>query len=317
MGRVLVTGGWGLIGSALVERLVTLGEQVTVFDSRAGGPPSHSAVSVDAIRWLRGNVHCSSDVDRIGGDSWDTVYHLAAQTDIRMSTRDPERDFEVNAVGTLRILQWARSVGVRRFVYPSTVAVYDPGSVMPLSESARVTPTSPYGASKLAGEALARAWGRTYDLEVVVVRLFNAYGPGMSKYVIHDLVRKLQADPRKLTILGTGKQVRDYLHVSDVASALELVARKAPRDELYNLGSGEPIRITDLADRIIAAMGLQNVEKVFTGESWPGDIPVWYADSSRLRGLGWSPQVSLQQGLLETVRWLRDHPQRADDRNAH
>ena len=255
----------------------------------------------------------TGDLDRLGGRAWDIVYHLAAQTDVRASSEDPVHDFEVNALGTLRVLEWARTHGVRRFIYPSTVAVYDPEAKMPITEVALVAPTSPYGASKLAGEGLALAWGRTYGLEAVVLRLFNAYGPGMSRYVIHDLVRKLELNPAELTILGTGEQVRDYVHVRDVAAALDLAGRKAPADSIFNVGSGQPIRITDLADRIIEAMDLGGVKKVFTGESWPGDIPAWYADASRLRGFGWRPRVSLEEGLAETVSWLREHPGPARD----
>ncbi|MFQ5718257.1 MAG: NAD-dependent epimerase/dehydratase family protein [Acidobacteriota bacterium] len=306
MRDVLVTGGCGLVGSAVVRRLCAAGRDVTVFDR------PDLAIDLltgeESIHRVTGDVRVPGDLARLSDGDWDLVFHLAAQTDVRASTQDPVVDFEVNAVGTLQVLEWARAHGVRRFIYPSTVAVYDPGADMPLAETARVAPTSPYGASKLAGESLARAWGRTYGLEVVIVRLFNAYGPGMTKYVIHDLVRKLEADPHRLTVLGTGEQIRDYLHVRDVAAALDLVASRASPDSVFNLGSGQPVRIADLARMIVQVMDLADVEVVFTGASWPGDIKEWYADPARLRELGWEPEVSLGDGLAETVAWMRAHP---------
>jgi len=191
------------------------------------------------------------------------------------------------------------------------VAVYAPGAPMPLHETAPIAPSSPYGASKLAGEALTLAWGSTFGLEVVVLRLFNIYGPGMNKYVIHDLVRKLQSDPSRLEVLGSGEQIRDYVHVRDAAEALLCAARGAAPGSILNLGSGVPIRIRDLAQSIVDVMGLRGIPLEFTGKSWAGDIDAWVADASRLRALGWQPHTALEAGLAETVAWLQAHPARS------
>ncbi|MFQ5767330.1 MAG: NAD-dependent epimerase/dehydratase family protein [Acidobacteriota bacterium] len=306
-GRVLVTGGRGLVGVPLVRRLLESGLQVTVLDD--GSCASRLALmDVPGIRWVKGDVRNRVDLAGLGAGPWSAVYHLAARASVPASVQDPRLDFAVNAGGTLELLEWAREAGVERFVYPSTVAVYDRGAALPLKETSPVGPSSPYGASKLAGEGLVLAWGRTYGLEVVVLRLFNVYGPGMAKYVIHDLVRKLQRNPWDLEILGNGEQVRDYVHVQDAVSAFILAAGSAPSGSILNLGSGEPVRIGDLADAIIKAMGLQDVRKRFTGQSWAGDIDAWYADNTRLKGLGWKPEVSLRHGLQEAVAWLMDHP---------
>jgi UDP-glucose 4-epimerase len=307
--RVVVTGGFGLLGAPLVRRLAAEGCEVAVFDDGSCGRPDDLA-GLDGVRRVDGDVRRPADFRRLGPGPWDTMHHLAAQANVPASVADPATDFEINARGTLNALEWTRANGVRRFVYPSTVAVYDPGSPMPLSETAPLAPSSPYGASKLAGESLARAWGRTYGLEVVVLRLFNVYGPRMNKYVIHDLVRKLEANPAALTILGTGEQVRDYVFVEDAVDAFLLAMSKVAPGAILNLGSGEPVRIRDLAVLIAEAMGLRDVRMNFTGETWPGDIQRWYANASHLRGLGWAPRIGLREGLGQTVSWLLAHPGR-------
>jgi UDP-glucose 4-epimerase len=176
---------------------------------------------------------------------------------------------------------------------------------MPLEESAPLGPSSPYGASKLAGEAVVQAHGHSYGLRTVALRLFNIYGLGMTKYVIHDLTRKLLANPRELEILGDGGQVRDYLHAEDAAGAFILAAAGARPGEIINLGSGEPIRIRDLATRIIQAMGLKDVRTSYTGQSWPGDIREWYSATERMRELGFRQTITLEEGLRGVVADLQ------------
>ena len=302
-GRVLVTGGLGLVGSALARQLVEDGNEVVILDDGSSALPSRRD-GVAGARLLRGSVVRTSDLVALPDGSWDTVYHLAAQADVARSVREPLVDFNINALGTLNILEWCRARQVGRFVYASTVAVYDPTARKPIREDSALAPSSPYGASKLAGEALVTAYHRSYGLSTCVLRLFNVYGPGMTKYVIYDLIRKLQENSRRLEILGTGEQVRDYVYVQDAVAGFMTAARKSEPGTIMNMGSGVGIRISDLADEIINSMGLAGVQKMFTGSSWAGDIDAWYADSSRLRSLGWAPDVNLQEGLAATVASL-------------
>jgi UDP-glucose 4-epimerase len=302
--RVLVTGGLGLVGAPLVRWLSAQGYAVVVFDDESTGR-REAVDSIPNVEVVRGDVSRRTDLNRLETGEWESVYHLAAQANVPASVADPVRDFQVNGLGTLHVLEWARKQRIGCLVYASTVAVYAPDSSMPVTEDAPLGPSSPYGASKLAGEALFRAHGRSYGLRTVILRLFNIYGPGMTKYVIHDLVRKLLANPRELVILGDGGQVRDYLHVSDAARAFMLAAAHARSGEIINLGSGVPVRIDELADRIIDAMGLEDVCKSYTGSSWPGDVRAWYADTRRMRELGFEPQIRLKEGLADVVADLR------------
>ena len=301
--RILVTGGLGLVGSALASRLAEDGQEVVVLDDGSSALPGNRE-GIPGTRLVQGDLSRAVDLEVLPEGPWAAVYHLAAQADVPRSVREPLVDFRANALGTMHLLEWCRSRQVDRFVYASTVAVYDPGVSKPIREDALLSPSSPYGASKLAGEALVTAFHRTYGLSTCVLRLFNVYGPGMTKYVIHDLIRKLQSDPGRLEILGTGEQVRDYVYVADAVAGFMTAARRAEPGAVLNLGSGQGIRIADLADEIIHAMGLTGVGKEFTGSSWAGDIDAWYADPSRLKALGWSPATSLQDGLAATVASL-------------
>ena len=302
-GRTLVTGGLGLVGSALARKLEREGHEVVVLDD-ASSALARCRDGIPGTLLHRGDVAQANDLAGLPDGPWDVVYHLAAQADVPRSVREPLADFRANALGTLNLLEWCRSRQVGRFVYASTVAVYDPSAMKPIREDAPLAPSSPYGASKLAGEAMVTAYQRTYGLSTCVLRLFNVYGPGMSKYVIHDLIRKLQKDSHTLEILGTGEQVRDYVYVEDAVAGFMAAAERSEPGAVMNLGSGQGIRIADLADEISRAMGLTGVQKVFTGTSWAGDIDAWYADASRLHALGWAPATSLQEGLVATVASL-------------
>jgi UDP-glucose 4-epimerase len=301
--RILVTGGLGLVGSALAGRLVEAGHEVVVLDDGSSALPGNRN-GIPGTHLQRGDLSRPGDLETLPEGPWAAVYHLAAQADVPRSVREPMVDFRANALGTMNLLEWCRARQVDRFVYASTVAVYDPGVSKPIREDALLSPSSPYGASKLAGEALVTAYHRTYGLSTCVLRLFNVYGPGMTKYVIHDLIRKLQKDPHRLEILGTGEQVRDYVYVGDAVAGFMAAAERGEPGAVMNLGSGQGIRITDLADEIIQAMGLGGVSKAFTGSSWAGDIDAWYADASRLQALGWAPATSLEEGLAATVASL-------------
>jgi nucleoside-diphosphate-sugar epimerase len=177
---------------------------------------------------------------------------------------------------------------------------------LPLCETAYVRPTSPYAAGKVAGEAYCAAYHRSYNIDVRVARLFSVYGIGMTKFVIHDLIRKIQRNPRRIEIRGDGEQIRDYLYIDDAVRGLVHIAEHGEAGQDYNLASGVPVRLLDLALQIAALMGYPEIEIVPTGELSPGDVPKWYADISKIRRIGFTPQVSFDEGLLRTIRYLSD-----------
>ena len=305
----LVTGGAGFIGAHLSAQLQRQGWHVIILDDLSEGSRANLRfLNVDADLVVA-DVAEKTAWDALTGCAVDTIFHLAGQANVPKSVQDPLFDFHTNVLGTLNALEFARREQVRKVLFASTVSVYAPDVAMPITEDRPTRASSPYGASKAAGENYCTAYAKSYDLDITVFRLFNVFGPLMTKYVIHDLVRKLQADPHRLVILGDGSQVRDYLYVDDAARAFLLAAERGQPGAVCNLGSGIPVRISDLAQHVIAEMGLDGVEVEYTMASWPGDINAWYADITRLRELGFCPTVFWQEGLGRTVRFLLDYPQ--------
>jgi UDP-glucose 4-epimerase len=190
----------------------------------------------------------------------------------------------------------------------SSRPVFDPCNALPLSERAFTRPSSPYAAGKLAGEAYCHAYHRCYELDVRIARLFSVYGIGMFRFAIHDIVRKIQQNPREITILGDGSQVRDYLFIDDAVRGLTTIATVGEAGEEYNLASGVPVTLIDLARRIATCMGCPDLTIRTSGRSFPGDTPRWYADISKIRRLGFEPRVDLGSGLERTIAWLVQQP---------
>jgi UDP-glucose 4-epimerase len=293
--RAIVTGASGFIGSALVLHLLKRNVEVIAVDCRPVTLPCASHV-ID----LRASGTLNSLLDKSC-----VVFHMAARADVGESVSDPSGDFENNILATFEILESVRKAGCR-MVYPSTASVFDSMNELPLHETAYVKPTSPYAAGKAAGEAYCAAYHRSYDIDVRVARMFSVYGVGMKRFVIHDLIHKIQLDPQHIEIRGDGEQIRDYLYIDDVVRGLVYIAEHGEAGQDYNLASGVPVRLLDLAQRIAVLMGYPKIEIVPTGEPSPGDVPKWYADVSKIRRIGFNPKVSFEEGLLRTIRYLSE-----------
>jgi UDP-glucose 4-epimerase len=302
--RVLVTGGAGFIGSALCRHLAASVDKVVVLDDFSSGR-AENLEGVD-VEFQHGSILDESLVERLVSNV-DVVFHLACKG-VRHSIHDPVGNHEVNATGTLIMLEASLRSKVRRFVYTSTSEVYGTALQVPMPESHPTYPHTVYGGSKLAGEAYTRAYHRAYGLEAVVVRPFNAYGPrshheGDSGEVIPKfLVRAMNALPP--IIFGDGSQTRDFTYVEDTAAGIALAAEsEAVVGETVNLGSGSEVRIDDLADIILEAVGREQMEPVNT-EVRPGDVHRLLADSSRAKEImGWEPVVNLDEGIQKLLNW--------------
>ncbi|HYL78867.1 MAG TPA: NAD-dependent epimerase/dehydratase family protein [Bryobacteraceae bacterium] len=293
----LVTGGAGFIGSELVSQLVAAGWRVTVIDNLATG------------RWE--NLDGLDGVERLTQDIRDlpelpdcsVVFHLAC-LGVRHSIRAPRETHEVNATGTLAVLEAARSAGVQRFVYVSSSDVYGSAQCVPMTEQHPTFPSTAYGASKLAGEAYARAYNLSYGLPTVVVRPFNTYGPrchheGDSGEVIPKFLLRAQAGC-PLVIFGDGEQTRDFTYVSDTAQGILQAGICADAvGRTFNLGSGREVSINTLAR---LAKGVRIVHE----PSRPGDITRLVADATLARELlGFESRVKLEDGLERLRAWYR------------
>lgn len=294
MRRAVVTGAGGFIGGRLVAYLAEAGWEVLGVGREPASGWAFPAATVDLQE-----PHALDEYL----DKETVLFHMAASADVASSVADPRQDFGDTLLTLFEVLESARRTGCR-LIYPSTASIFDPSNPMPVAETAYVRPSSPYGAAKVAGEAYCAAYYRSYGLDIRVARLFCAYGVGMTRFAIHDIIRKIQGGPGRIELLGDGKQVRDYLYIDDVVRGLVAIAARGLPGEDYNLASGEPVRIADLARTIARLMGQSQIEVVPTGQSFPGDTPRWYADITKIRGIGFRPEVGLEEGLRRTIDWV-------------
>lgn len=239
----------------------------------------------------------------------DVVFHLAADTGTKetsMGFKDPFAEMSINAKGSVNILKCVMDCNPSaNIVFASSAAVYGEPKYIPVDEKHPTEPVSPYGISKLAGEKYMSAYFREFGVKSVAARIFNTYGPRQSRYVIHDLIKKLGINQNELEILGTGTTIRDYAYVSDTVEALILIAEKGKYGEIYNVAGGNPTSIENLANLILRELNLTEKTKIkYTGASWKGDISKMIADITKIRQLGYEPKVNLETGLKYTLNWF-------------
>jgi UDP-glucose 4-epimerase len=294
---VLVTGGAGFIGSHLVDRLVAAGARVRVLDNLQAGSEANLSAVRGRIDLRVADLRDPAAVDAaVRGCA--VVFHIGANASVPASVDDRGYDFATNALGTFHVADAAVRHGVRRIVQASTAAVYGPPQYTPVDERHPLDPISPYGASKLAADRLLFAYAPIFGFEVALVRIFNTYGPRQPRYVAYDLMMKLARDPKRLEVLGSGEQRRDYCYIADMVEALVLAAETpAPEPLVLNVSGGRTVSIRELVDLILAALELRDTEVVYGLPSWKGDIEVLSGDIRRISALGWRPTVTLEEGL--------------------
>jgi len=257
--EVLVTGGAGFIASHLVDILVEKGATVTALDNLKDGKIENLEESKDKICFKKMDVRDYEGLQNIFKEKEiEIIFHFAANANVPYSVKDPKYDFETNAFGTFNILKSCVDNDIEKVIYASSAAVYGEPEYTPIDEIHPLNPISPYGASKLAGEKLGFAYYHTYGIPFVSMRIFNTYGPRQPRYVMFDFLKKLKNNPKKLEVLGTGEQIRDYCYVADMAKVFLLAAEnEAAVGEAFNIAGGNPISIKELAELMVRIMGLE------------------------------------------------------------
>jgi UDP-glucose 4-epimerase len=300
--QVVVTGGAGFIGSNLCRTLLEQGAKVTAYDNLYSGKIEFIEDLTDkGLNFVQEDIRDAAALEKATKNS-EVIFHLAAQTSVPFSMENPEEDSEINVVGTLNVLEAARKAGAR-VVFSSSAAVYGNPEKKPTPETYPAHPIAFYGLSKLLGENCCRFYQEIYGLEVVMLRIFNVYGPKCHG-VIYDFLDKLQKTPDKLEVLGTGRQSRDFIYISDMVNfLLKAATSPAAVGEVFNVGTGTTTSVSELAKMIIEILGLKGVDVYFTGgQAWEGDMDITLADNSKaVNELKWRPQVSLKEGLKKLI----------------
>lgn len=302
--RVLVTGGAGFIGSHVVERLVARGDRVTVLDDFRNGRRDNLAAVLDRVELAEGD--CARVADILASDDFNIVFHLASPAYVPPSVEDPIADMRANVEQSLLVLEAIRRIGKPppRLVHVSSAAVYGAPNLQPIREECPPAPVSPYGVSKFAAEEHVRVAAALHNIRAAILRYFPVYGPRQRKQVVFDLINKIAANPERIEVFGSGRELRDLVYVSDVAAATVIAADRAPaRGEAYNVGTGTMITIAQVVESVCRAMGVAP-EVSFTGSVRPGDSERMVADISRLRALGYEPAWTHERGIAETVAWV-------------
>jgi UDP-glucose 4-epimerase len=309
--RCFVTGGAGFIGSSMVDRLLLDGHEAVVYDNFSTGQEKflERAGRNAGCTIVRGDLlNADSLVKAMKGS--DTVFHFAANADVRFGLEHPRRDLEQNTIATFNVLEAMRDNGIKTIAFSSTGSVYGEAKMVPTPEDSPFpVQTSLYGASKLACEGLIAAYCEGYGFRGYIFRFVSILGERYTHGHVFDFYKSLLKDSGSLRVLGDGKQKKSYLYVQDCIDAILAALKKASEKvNVFNLGTDEFCTVNDSIRWITTEMGV-NPRLEYSGGSrgWVGDTPFIFLDCARIHSLDWKPRLSIQQGILRTLDYLRSN----------
>jgi UDP-glucose 4-epimerase len=306
---VAVTGCAGFIGSNLADRLIGEGHIVIGVDNfstgqrrfldRVIGDPKFRLVEIDLL---------DLEAVKAAFAGAEEVYHLAANADVRFGTEHPRKDLEQNTIVTYNVLEAMRASGIKKLAFSSTGSVYGDAKVIPTPEEAPFpVQTSLYGASKAACEGLITAYCEGFGFEACIFRFVSILGERYTHGHVFDFYKQLKKNPKELRVLGNGRQRKSYLYVEDCIDAILLAMQRAPgRVNIYNLGVDGYCEVGDSIGWISEALGVSPSLAYSGGDrGWIGDNPFIFLDTAKIRSLGWSPKLTIKEGVVKTVEFLR------------
>jgi UDP-glucose 4-epimerase len=305
--RILVTGGAGFIGSHIIERLLGDGHEVVCLDNF--DPYYDPETKRSNIQPFLENENFTLEVGDIRDresltrllEGTDYVFHEAAQAGVRISVDDPMKPHEVNATGTLNLLEAARDSGVEKIINASSSSVYGNVEYLPFDEDHPRRPVSPYGVSKLAAEEYCRVFSELYGLKSVSLRYFTVYGPRMRPDLAISIFTRKALANEPITIFGDGTKTRDFTNIEDIVQANLIAMQKG--EGAYNIGGGHRVSIQTLAETIVEITGSSS--EIGYADAVKGDAEHTFADTKKAeRDLGWRLRVSLEEGLQRYATWV-------------
>jgi len=311
-----VTGAAGFIGSNLVDRLLAQNIEVVGWDNFSTGQTEFliGAEEQPNFRLVRGdNLDLGALTAAMAG--CDTVFHLAANADVRFGLEHPRKDIEQNTLATFNVLEAMRANGIQRIAFSSTGSVYGEAEKIPTPEDAPFPiQTSLYGASKVACEGLIHSYCEGFGFEGYIFRFVSILGERYTHGHVFDFYRQLLDHPDYLKVLGDGTQRKSYLYVQDCVSAILHVmsigtANAAKHHvETYNLGTDEYVQVSDSIGFLCGALGLRpRLEFSGGNRGWVGDNPFIFLDTQKIRATEWKPTLTIEQGIGRTLQWLQQN----------
>jgi UDP-glucose 4-epimerase len=317
MQTIFITGVAGFIGSSLADRLLADGKSVVGWDNLSTGQERflEGSRKHPHFKFIQGD---NLDLDALTAamKGCDTVFHLAANADVRFGLNHPSKDLQQNTVASFNVLEAMRANGIKTIAFSSTGSVYGEAPVIPTPEDAPFPiQTSLYAASKLAGEGLIHAYCEGYKFEGYVFRFVSILGERYTHGHVFDFYKQLAEHPDHLKVLGDGLQRKSYLYVQDCLDAMlhvmnaGLALKAKHRVEVFNLGTPEYVRVSDSIGFICGALGLKPRLEYTGGErGWVGDNPFIFLETKKVNATGWKPKLTIEQGIIRTLRWLQANP---------
>ena len=310
--KTFVTGGAGFIGSHLVDKLISKGNFVTVYDNLSSGNKQflENHKKDNKLNFIEADL---LDFKRLKKEikGHEVVFHIAANPFVRFGEKQTRLDLEQGPIATYNILEAMRLNNIKKIVFSSSSVVYAETPPIAIPENYGPTlPISLYGAGKLAAEGLISAFCGTFGFQAWIYRFANVVGIRGTHGVIVDFIDKLKKNPKELEILGNGKQQKPYLHVFDIVSGM-LHGFEHSNDQLnlFNLSCDSDTTVTRIADMVVEEMGLKNVKYKFTGgkRGWAGDVPRFLLDASKINSFGWKPSYTSDEAVRKAIREILDN----------
>ena len=300
--KIMVTGGNGFIGHTLVKHLLKEEHDVKVIDIKPINftHPKLEFIKKSVLEDLRWDMR-----------DCDAVYHLAAELGVVNSDKKPLLTLSVNIDGTINVFKCALGTGVKKIVYTSSSEVYGEPREVPLKEDSPKSPVSIYGVSKLTAEMYAYGYSKEYGMDINPVRLFNVYGPGQGfEWVVPIFIQKVLKNEQPL-LFGDGSQIRCFTYIEDIVKGIETVMKKGAKGEAYNIANTDKVSMKELAELIIKVSG-KNLKPKIVGfgpdtRKKEREIMVRIPSNEKLKGLGWNPEISINEGVKKTFKWYKEN----------
>lgn len=307
--KILVTGGAGFIGSHLVDKLLEKNNEVVALDNLSLGRLSNLSMAENnpKFKFFQFDILNKIELFKLfEQESFDVVFHLAANSDIAKSHSNPNIDLDNTFLTTYNVLLAMKEFNVKKIIFASTSAIYGETTQQIGEDFGPLFPASHYGASKLASEAFMASFCENYGIKAWIARFPNVVGERATHGVIFDFIKKLRKNPRELEVLGNGEQIKPYLYVKDLVNAILFIFENTnDKINFYNIGVESRTKVKEIAQMVIEQMGL-DAKIVYTGgdRGWIGDVPEFNYNLEKIHSIGWKAEISSNEAVKKSIQYI-------------